>query len=395
MQGTSARFGGISFGCRRLSRQIASETDLRAVALILSVVVGACMLHRIPAAAPRVAKAPTPPRAVALTVASNPYGELVDPGFSRSKPDSPAKPPWLLATLEPFPAAPTAAPTTDAAPSTATAPPENIPLPPKREVSEPADGAPLPPPRPAVLEEPADTPGPVRHSAQPSVKTAAPAAPSDNRTFIEKLFGLAPHSSPAPGPALGYAAPETSALGRSTAVSTLAEPHSAPAVASATPENSAVGRSAPTSSLSGRGFGFGSLFGLGRSSVSPTSMGYDQYTAIYDLSAHTVYLPNGTKLEAHSGLGDRLDDPNHVNERMRGATPPHLYELKPREASFHGVQALRLNPIGGGDIFGRAGCSPTRICWVRTGISTAACPSRTTTHSCARTKTAKSGSWPW
>ena len=84
-------------------------------------------------------------------------------------------------------------------------------------------------------------------------------------------------------------------------------------------------------------------------------MGYDQYTAIYDLSAHTVYLPNGTKLEAHSGLGDRLDDPNHVNERMRGATPPHLYELEPREASFHGVQALRLNPIGGGDIFGRAG----------------------------------------
>lgn len=361
MLGTGARLGGISFGCRRLSRQIASETDLRAVALILSVVVGACMLHRIPAAAPRVAKAPAPPRAVALTVASNPYGELIDPGFSRSKPDSPAKPPWLLATLEPFPAAPTAAPTTDATPSTATAPPENIPLPPKREVSEPADGAPLPPPRPAELEAPADTPGPVRHSTQPSVKTAAPAAPADNRTFIEKLFGLAPHSSPAPGSALGYAAPETNAIGRSTAVSTLAEPHSAPAVASApalasaTPESSAVGRSAPTSSLSGRGFGLASLFGLGRSSVSPTSLGYDQYTAIYDLSAHTVYLPNGTKLEAHSGLGDRLDDPNHVNERMRGATPPHLYELEPREAAFHGVQALRLNPIGGGDIFGRAG----------------------------------------
>ena len=313
------------------------------------------MLHRIPAAAPRVAKAPAPPRAVALTVASNPYGELIDPGFSRSKPDSPAKPPWLLATLEPFPAAPTAAPTTDAAPSTATAPPENIPLPPKREVSEPADGAPLPPPRPAELDSPDAAPAIVRHSTQPSVKTAAPAAPTDNRTFIEKLFGLAPHSSPAPGSALGYAAPETSAIGRSTAVSTLAEPHAAPALASATPESSAVGRSAAPSSLSGRGFGFGSLFGLGRSSVSPTSMGYDQYTAIYDLSAHTVYLPNGTKLEAHSGLGDRLDDPNHVNERMRGATPPHLYELEPREASFHGVQALRLNPIGGGDIFGRAG----------------------------------------
>ena len=26
-----------------------------------------------------------------------------------------------------------------------------------------------------------------------------------------------------------------------------------------------------------------------------------------------------------------------------------------REASFHGVQALRLNPIGEGDLYGRAG----------------------------------------
>src|SRR5277367_5527287 len=129
MQGTSARLGGISFGCRQLSRQIASETDLRAVALILSVVVGACMLHRIPAAAPRLAKAPASPPAVALTVASNPYGELIDPGFSRSKPDSYAKPAWLEATLEPFPAAPAAAPATVAAP------PESVPLPPKREVS--------------------------------------------------------------------------------------------------------------------------------------------------------------------------------------------------------------------------------------------------------------------
>jgi hypothetical protein len=356
MQGTVATLGGISFGCRRLSRQIASETDLRAVSLILSVVVGACMLHRIPAVGLHVAKAPAPPPAVALTVASNPYGELIDPGFFRSKPDSPAKPLWLEAALEPFPAAPTAAPATEAAPSMATAPPENVPLPPKREVSEPAEGAPLPPPRPAELEEPASTPAPVRHSAEPSVTTAAaPATPTDNRTFIEKLFGLAPHSGTASGPALGYAAPETSAIGRSSAASTLSEPHPAPAVAFAAPESSAVGRGATTSSLPGRGGGFGSWFGFTRSAPSPTSLGYDQYTAIYDLSAHTVYLPNGTRLEAHSGLGDRLDDPNHVNERMRGATPPHLYELEPREASFHGVQALRLTPIGGGDIFGRAG----------------------------------------
>ena len=40
---------------------------------------------------------------------------------------------------------------------------------------------------------------------------------------------------------------------------------------------------------------------------------------------------------------------------MRGPTPPHVYELEPREASFHGVQALRLIPVGDGDLFGRAG----------------------------------------
>src|SRR5262249_11783964 len=36
---------------------------------------------------------------------------------------------------------------------------------------------------------------------------------------------------------------------------------------------------------------------------------YDRWTAVYDISARTVYMPDGTRLEAHSGLGDRLDDP--------------------------------------------------------------------------------------
>jgi hypothetical protein len=60
------------------------------------------------------------------------------------------------------------------------------------------------------------------------------------------------------------------------------------------------------------------------------------------------------KLEAHSGLGELLEDPLHVNVRMRGATPPATYVLKPREKLFHGVRAL-LNPIGSGDAMGRAG----------------------------------------
>ncbi|MHC2333656.1 DUF2778 domain-containing protein [Bradyrhizobium sp. USDA 4454] len=83
---------------------------------------------------------------------------------------------------------------------------------------------------------------------------------------------------------------------------------------------------------------------------------YDRQTAVYDISARTVYLPDGTRLEAHSGLGSRLDDPRSSHLKMVGVTPPHIYELKPREALFHGVPALRLNPIGGeGKIFNRVG----------------------------------------
>jgi len=83
---------------------------------------------------------------------------------------------------------------------------------------------------------------------------------------------------------------------------------------------------------------------------------YDRSTAVYDISAHTVYLPDGSKLEAHSGLGSKLDDPRSAPIRMHGVTPPHIYELTPREALFHGVPALRLNPVGGEDaIFGRSG----------------------------------------
>ena len=85
----------------------------------------------------------------------------------------------------------------------------------------------------------------------------------------------------------------------------------------------------------------------------PTS--YDQLTAVYDISAHTVYLPSGMRLEAHSGLGDRIDDPRFVDERDHGATPPGVYQLTLRESLFHGVQALRLNPIGGGFTFNRVG----------------------------------------
>ena len=144
---------------------------------------------------------------------------------------------------------------------------------------------------------------PVRLFAHQNGKFTLPATPSNKGTFPEKLFG-APQPS---GPVLAHAVPESGVLGDA------------------------------------------------RSATSGPLARYDRWTAVYDISAHTVYLPNGTRLEAHSGLGDRLDDPRHVHERMRGATPPDVYELAPREQLFHGVQALRLKPVGGGNVFGRAG----------------------------------------
>jgi len=78
-------------------------------------------------------------------------------------------------------------------------------------------------------------------------------------------------------------------------------------------------------------------------------------TAIYDISAKTVYLPNGEKLEAHSGLGEHMDDLRSVTKRMKGVTPPNVYELTERERLFHGVRAVRLNPVDRDRMFGRAG----------------------------------------
>ena len=95
--------------------------------------------------------------------------------------------------------------------------------------------------------------------------------------------------------------------------------------------------------------------GLLRDGPDLASLGYDNLTAVYDISARTVYMPNGLKLEAHSGLGSLMDDPAHVSERNVGATPPNVYDLKPRERPFHGVQALRMIPVGAQDTLGRSG----------------------------------------
>ena len=95
--------------------------------------------------------------------------------------------------------------------------------------------------------------------------------------------------------------------------------------------------------------------GLFRQGPDLASLGYDKLTAVYDISAHAVYLPSGLSLEAHSGIGSLKDDPKYVNVPNSGATPPAAYELKPRERLFHGIKALRMIPAEGSTTNGRSG----------------------------------------
>ena len=95
--------------------------------------------------------------------------------------------------------------------------------------------------------------------------------------------------------------------------------------------------------------------GLFRQGPDLTALGYAPQTAVYDISAKALYLPSGIALEAHSGMGNLMDDPEHVDQRMVGATPPATYELKPREKLFHGVRALRMTPVDGTSALGRVG----------------------------------------
>jgi hypothetical protein len=78
-------------------------------------------------------------------------------------------------------------------------------------------------------------------------------------------------------------------------------------------------------------------------------------TALYDIAKRVVYLPDGEKLEAHSGYGEWMDDPESVHRKNVGVTPPNVYAVSFREKPFHGVRALRMKPIGSGNMYGRDG----------------------------------------
>ncbi len=172
---------------------------------------------------------------------------------------------------------------------------------------------PLPVSRPANLlaaapVPPAIAPRLAARQTQPRTRDVFRAAIKEEPSFLDRLFGggAAPAAAP-PQQALAYANPDAVATPR---------PSLGPA---------------PTVDAAGG-------------------------TAVYDISAGSVTLPNGEVLEAHSGYGELMDDPRYVHVRMRGATPPGTYDMREREAPFHGVRAIRLTPIGGSAaIHGRDG----------------------------------------
>ena len=178
----------------------------------------------------------------------------------------------------------------------------NVPAPATKQADAKADTK-------ADAKAPAKAGASVRDMAQRAKNAVMSIASNDKPTMVEKLWG----KQPAQGSLLSYASADASVTG---------------SIPDARAQNPMLGGSPP----------------------------YDKQTAVYDIAAKTVYLPDGTKLEAHSGLGSKMDDVRYAHVRMQGVTPPHIYELKPREALFHGVPALRLTPIGGEDkIFGRDG----------------------------------------
>lgn len=83
--------------------------------------------------------------------------------------------------------------------------------------------------------------------------------------------------------------------------------------------------------------------------------GHGSGIAVYDIKSATVYMPDGQKLEAHSGLGHMKDNPDYVHRKNRGPTPPNVYNLVMRERRYHGVEAVRMLPTDRAAMKGRDG----------------------------------------
>jgi hypothetical protein len=212
--------------------------------------------------------------------------------------------------------------------------PVAVPLPtprqaPPKRIAERALEIPLPPPRPAVAQQiplqqeiaRAPMPAPAPHllvapQSPPKEEIARAPMPAPQAPAVPMQVPAGPAPAPAPAPT-----PAPATASASTSITDLLK-RLTPRLAYNNPD------------------------------VHPTP---DSHTAVYDIEAHTVYMPSGERLEAHSGLGSRMDDPRYINEKARGATPPNVYDLTLRGERFHGVQAIRLNPVSDSKMYGRDG----------------------------------------
>lgn len=96
--------------------------------------------------------------------------------------------------------------------------------------------------------------------------------------------------------------------------------------------------------------GAGGIFNRKNSLPGPGSR-----IAVYVIEDSVVHMPNGEKLRAHSGRGHMRDNPKYVHVKNMGPTPPNVYKLRMREARFHGVEAIRMNPVGDAKMYNRDG----------------------------------------
>lgn len=96
--------------------------------------------------------------------------------------------------------------------------------------------------------------------------------------------------------------------------------------------------------------GAGGIFNRKKSLPGPGSR-----IAVYVIEDAVVHMPNGEKLKAHSGRGHMRDNPKFVHMKNQGPTPPNVYKLRMREARFHGIEAIRMNPVGDAKMYNRDG----------------------------------------
>jgi hypothetical protein len=217
--------------------------------------------------------------------------------------------------------------------------------------SEESDNRSEPPPGRAAFAErfSFDRPNPPNLSLQPSFRSAS---------FDDRPIG----DVSTPGAAASSVSVAPPAAAPRVATAAVPVPRPAPkrppesgiqlASASDTPVSLAYAPSGLAKSLALPGSFLKSL--LPKDSDPPADVDTSR-TAIYDITSRTVYLPNGRRLEAHSGFGEHMDDPRYVHVKRTGPTPPNVYELKLREQLFHGDRAIRLIPTDSSKMYGRAG----------------------------------------